>query len=171
VPSRRAASRIALASIPQIAAARSGVYGSTVCCSASNPVVCASTYERSIHPFSISSRWSAFMSARLVPLRTARWTSASRATGVSRGSTHSSAGGSEPRRRSSIRIHNTACVSATLWPNSASASQWSTSVYEAGCPSLPNDALSAAAAVAVHSRVLPSMCGVPMPAFPITASV
>ena len=31
--------------------------------------------------------------------------------------------------------------------------------------------LAGAAAVAVHRRVLPSMWGVPTPAFPITASV
>lgn len=31
------------------------------------------------------------------------------------------------------------------------------SVYEPGCPSVPKLAFSAAAAVAVHSRVLPSM--------------
>jgi hypothetical protein len=70
-----------------------------------------------------------------------------------------------------MRIQSTVWVAATLWPKRASASQWSTSVYDAGCPSVPNEALSAEAAVAVQRRVLPSMCGVPMPAFPITASV
>jgi hypothetical protein len=70
-----------------------------------------------------------------------------------------------------MRIQSTAWVSATLWPQRASASQWSTSVYEPGWPSLPKLAFRAAAAVAVHNRVLPSMCGVPMPPFPMTASV
>ena len=104
-------------------------------------------------------------------MRGARWTSASRATGVGRGSTASSRGGSAPARRSSIRAHSTVWVSATLWPHRAIASQWSTSVYEPGCPSVPNDTFNAVAAVAVHSRVLPSMCGVPIPALPITPSV
>jgi hypothetical protein len=36
---------------------------------------------------------------------------------------------------------------------------------------VPKLAFSAAAAVAVQRRVLPSTCDVPMPAFPITASV
>ena len=50
-------------------------------------------------------------------------------------------------------------------------SAWSTSAYEPGWPSDPNDALSAAAAVAVQSRVLPSTWLVPMPACAITPSV
>jgi hypothetical protein len=41
----------------------------------------------------------------------------------------------------------------------------------AGCPSAPSVSFSAAAAVAVHSRVLPSRWFVPMPAFAMTASV
>ena len=39
----------------------------------------------------------------------------------------------------------------------------SKSVYEPGAPSVPNDSISAIAAVAVHSRVLPSTWAVPMP--------
>ena len=79
--------------------------------------------------------------------------------GVSRGSTASTRGGSSPASRSSIRDHSTVCVSATLWPHNAIASQWSTSVYEPGCPSVPKDALSADGGgrsaqpgVAVHVR-------------------
>ncbi len=45
------------------------------------------------------------------------------------------------------------------------------SVYEPGWPSVPNVSWNAAPAVDVHSRVLPSMCGVPMPPLPMTASV
>jgi hypothetical protein len=70
-----------------------------------------------------------------------------------------------------MRIHSTGCVSAVLWPHSAMASQWSTSAYEPGWPSVPKLALSEEPEVAVHRRVLPSMCGVPMPALPMTASV
>jgi hypothetical protein len=52
-----------------------------------------------------------------------------------------------------------------------SAWQTSRSAYEPGCPSAPNDSFNDAAAVAVHSRVLPSICGVPIPALPMTANV
>jgi hypothetical protein len=55
-----------------------------------------------------------------------------------------------------MRIHNTGWVSATLWPNSAMTSAESTSVYEAGWPSLPNVSFNASPAVAVQRRVLPS---------------
>jgi hypothetical protein len=58
-----------------------------------------------------------------------------------------------------------------LCPNRNSASQCVDVGVAAGCPSEPKLSFSAAAAVAVHSRVLPSMCGVPSPALPITASV
>jgi hypothetical protein len=50
------------------------------------------------------------------------------------------------------------------------ASQWSMSAYVPGWPSAPKLSFRADAAVAVHRRVLPSMCGVPMPAFPMIAS-
>jgi hypothetical protein len=70
-----------------------------------------------------------------------------------------------------MRIHNTVCVSAMLWPTAKMVSHSSMSVSEPGSPSLPNDSLSAASEVAVHRRVLPSRCGVPMPPFTVTASV
>ena len=50
---------------------RSGVYGSTVGRSASKPMVWAWTYASSIQPLRISSRSRPFISATLVPLRTA----------------------------------------------------------------------------------------------------
>ncbi len=114
---------------------------------------------------------SAFISITLVPGRGARCTSAAAATGVRRGSTQTTAGGFGPARRSRTRLHNTVWVSAMLWPYSAMTSAWSMSVYEPGWPSQANDSLSEAAAVAVHSRVLPSMWLVPIPPWPMTASV
>ena len=73
-----------------------------------------------------------------------------------------------------MRSHNTDWASS--WPqrscpHSAMASQWSMSPYEPGGPSVPKLSMSAAAAAAVLRRVSPSMCGVPIPALPITASV
>ena len=53
----------------------------------------------------------------------------------------------------------------------AMASAESTSEYDAGWPSLPNDSFSEVAAVAVQSRVLPSMWGEPIPARTIRQSV
>lgn len=106
-----------------------------------------------------------------MPGRTARWTSASLAAAVPSGPTAIMAGGLDPSRRSSMRSHNTGWVAAQSCPHSASASQWSTSVYEPGWPSVPKLAASAAAAAAAPQRVSPSMCGVPIPALPMTARV
>jgi len=58
-----------------------------------------------------------------------------------------------------------------LCPTRNIASVTSKSVYEPGAPSVPNDSMSETAAVAVHSRVLPSTCEVPIPASATTASV
>ena len=55
----------------------------------SRSVCCRDVRPRRTSPVAISSRSSAFISARFVPVRGARWTSASRATGVGRGSTAS----------------------------------------------------------------------------------
>ncbi len=68
------------------------------------------------------------MTATFVPTRGARCTVAWRATSVDRGSTQMSRGGLGPASRSRMRIHSTDWVSATLWPNSAITSAWSTSV-------------------------------------------
>ena len=56
------------------------------------------------------------------------------------------------------------CVSAGLSPTMNSVSQWSKSASEPGAPSLPNVSFNAKSDVAVHSRVLPSRCGMPIPA-------
>jgi tetrahydromethanopterin S-methyltransferase subunit D len=56
------------------------------------------------------------MSATFVPGRGARCSVAASATGVARGSTQITAGGSGPASRSSTRIHSTAWVSAMLCP-------------------------------------------------------
>lgn len=87
------------------------------------------------------------------------------------GSTQISCGGLGPASRSSTRIHSTLCVSAMLWPNNAITLAWSMSVYVPGWPSHPNDSFSDAAAVAVHSRVLPSRWLVPIPPCAMAASV
>jgi hypothetical protein len=61
-----------------------------------------------------AAEWSPMTDRIAYPWGIARWMSASRATGVWRGSTASIRGGSAPRRRSSMRIQRTVCVSATL---------------------------------------------------------
>ena len=110
------------------------------------------------------------MRATFVPVRTARCTSASRATGVWRGSTTSIAAGwpaapvkdAQPEDGLGLRhiVPKRKMVSAVIDIG-----------VGARLAVEPNDCFSAAAAVAVQSRVLPSMWGVPMPALPITASV
>ncbi len=70
-----------------------------------------------------------------------------------------------------MRIQVTDWVSAMLLPKSAMTSAWSMSAYVPGCPSQPNVDFRAAAAVAVHSRVLPSTWLVPIPAWAMIPSV
>jgi len=74
-----------------------------------------------------------------------------------RGSITTSFGDRGPARRSSTRIHITVSVAATLCPTSRRQSVTSMSAKVPGWPSQPKVSLSAAAAVAVQSRVLPSM--------------
>ena len=167
----RAAARISSAGTPQIPATRSGGYRMTIRSSRSKHTVCASTKAWSTQPLAISSCWIPFSSAMLVPLRIGRWTSAARATLVGRGSTTTRRGRSGPCRRSSTRAHSTVCVSAMLWPIAKMVSQWSKSVSDPGAPSDPNVSLRAKSAVAVHRRVLPSRCGVPIPPRTTSASV
>jgi hypothetical protein len=100
----------------------------------------------------ISSCWIAFKSATFVPDLIGSQTSASRAAGVGRWSTTTSFGRSGPCSRSSMRIHSTVCVSATLCPTRKSVSHSSMSVYEPGSPSQPKLSISAHSAVAVQSR-------------------
>ena len=111
-----AARRTSPASTPHTSATASGVHGSTTSRSSSRPRVCAATYASSTQPRCSSSRASPFISAWLVPLRTARCTSACRATSVARGSTHTTLGRSGPAIRSSTRAHSTVCVSGMLCP-------------------------------------------------------
>ena len=140
--------------------------------SSSKPSVWASTYASSIQPFSISSRRSRSSAPGSCRCATARWTSASRATGVGRGSTHE-----QPRR---VRAARGGRASASRAPSASrrrcgprarsrrSGRRRCRSPAARRCRSSPS---ARRPAVAVQSRVLPSMCGVPIPALPITASV
>src|SRR5437868_11020359 len=63
--------------------------------------------DGSVWPPAMSRLSKPLSSATFVPTRGARWTSASRAVGVRRGSTTTSAGDFGPARRSSTRAHMT----------------------------------------------------------------
>ena len=107
------------ASTPQIAAAHSGVQARDAPLELLEADACArATYASSTQPFAISSCSSAFSSARFVPRREREVDVGALARPASAaGRRTMSLGGSGPARRSSIRIHSTVCVSATLCPN------------------------------------------------------
>jgi hypothetical protein len=171
VPSTSAASSMRAAGTSVTDDVRSGVQRSTVRSSTENPCVCRSMYSRSTQPFLTTRCSSPFISATLVPSRGDRWTDALSADAVVRGSTTTMRGGLGPASRSNMRIHMTVCCDAGLWPTMNSASVVSMSLRLPGWPSAPKLSRNAADAVAVHSRVLPSMCGVPSPALPRSESV
>ena len=62
-----------------------------------------------------------------------------------------------------MRAHSTVWVSGMLCPTAKIVSQRSKSVSEPGAPSVPKLSFSAKSDVAVHNRVFPSRCGVPIP--------
>ncbi len=132
--------------------------------SSSKPTVCASMYVL-VDPAVADELADQAVHQRQVGAgRAARCTSAlacDRRLGAGRRTT--SRGGSGPSSRSSIRIHSTVWVSAMLWPyRNDRVAVHRCRCRSPGWPSQPKVSFSAAAAVAVHSRVLPSMWGVPI---------
>ena len=99
----------------------------------------------------------------------ARWTSRLGAVGVARGSTTTSFGGFGPARRSRTRTQSTVCGRGHVVADQEQAVGHVEVGVRAGLAvARRTSRISAGAAVAVQSRVLPSMCGVPMPALAMT---
>ena len=145
--------------------------------SSSKPRVCAATQSSSTQPLTNSSRIRPFISARLVPGRR-RQVHAAGALGLvgdrgaARVDARRASAGPAPAspvqdRAPTARSGSRPCCARTGRSRRSGRCRCSSRAGRRR----RSDSFIAAAAVAVHSRVLPSMCGVPMPALPITASV